>query len=140
MIRFFLVPCLILMLGIRMPMAEPMRTDGGSIEGAKGFGIGALVGGIVGGPVGALVGAAGGAIFAEQGAAKDRTIDELEAKLDARPVDIAVVESDAEQTRVALTDEVKAYAMALIKEIKKKNSNQLLLQWLERVEKSFKTE
>ena len=106
MIRFFLVPCLILMLGIRMPMAEETQMNEGSIEGAKGLGIGALVGALVGGPVGALVGAAGGAIFAEQNAAKDRSIDDLESKLDERTSELAVLKSDVEQTQVALTGDV----------------------------------
>ena len=106
MIRFFLVPCLILMLGIRMPMAQESPPNGGSIEGAKGFGIGALVGALVGGPVGALVGAAGGAIVAEQGAAKDRNIDALEAKLDERTSEIADMKSGSEQTQVALSGDM----------------------------------
>lgn len=106
MSRFLIAPCIILMLGIRMPMAAEADIDGGTINGAKGLGIGALVGGLVGGPVGALVGAAGGAYFAEQGAAKDGTIGDLEGKLDARESELAVLKSDFEQTQVAMTGEV----------------------------------
>lgn len=110
MIRFFIVPCMILMLGIRLPMAAEMQTGEGSIEGAKGLGIGALVGGLVGGPVGALVGAAGGAFFAEQNAEKDRSIDDLEVKLDSRTSELAVLKSDLEQTQIAMTGEMPIIA------------------------------
>ena len=110
MIRFFLVPCVILMLGIRVPMAEEMQGGEGSLEGAKGLGIGALVGGLVGGPVGALVGAAGGAFFAEQNAEKDRSIDDLEVKLDSRTSELAVLKSDLEQTQVAMTGDMPVIA------------------------------
>lgn len=105
MSRFMIVPFLMLMLGIRMPMAEESQPSEGTLDGAKGFGIGALVGGLVGGPVGALVGAAGGAFFAEQDAAKDRNIDDLEGKLDERDSRLAVLSSDIEQTQVAMTGE-----------------------------------
>ena len=101
--RFMIVPCILLALGIRMPMAAEIEHDEGSAAGAAGFGIGALVGGLVGGPIGAVVGAAGGAYFAEQDAAKDRTIDDLEVKLDERKSELAVLKSDFEQTQVALT-------------------------------------
>ena len=107
MIRFMIVPCLILMLGIRMPMASEAEIDEGTINGAKGFGIGALVGGLIGGPVGALVGAAGGAFFAEQDAGKDRTIGDLEVKLDERDSELATLKSDFEQTQVAMTGDVQ---------------------------------
>ena len=43
MSRFMIVPCIVLMLGIRMPMAAEAEVDQGSLDGAKGFGIGALV-------------------------------------------------------------------------------------------------
>ena len=107
MSKFMIVPCFILMLGIRMPMAAETQIDEGTMDGAKGFGIGALVGGLVGGPVGALVGAAGGAFFAEQDAGKDRTIDDLEVKLDERASELAVLKSDLEQTQVAMTGDVQ---------------------------------
>lgn len=110
MIRFFIVPCVILMLGIRVPMAEEMQSGEGSLEGAKGLGIGALVGGLVGGPVGALVGAAGGAFFAEQNAEKDRSIDDLEVRLDSRTSELAVLKSDLEQTQVAMTGDMPVIA------------------------------
>lgn len=103
MSRFMIVPCIILMLGIRMPMAAEANVDEDSIEGAKGFGIGALVGALVGGPVGAIVGAAGGAYFAEQDAGKDRTIDDLEVRLDERDGQLAELRADFEQTQVAMT-------------------------------------
>ncbi|NIP46971.1 MAG: OmpA family protein [Gammaproteobacteria bacterium] len=105
MSRFMIVPCLVLMLGIRMPMADEARTNEGTLDGVKGFGIGALVGGLVGGPVGALVGAAGGAFFAEQDAAKDRSIDELEVKLDERTSELVMLKSDLNQTQLAMTGE-----------------------------------
>jgi hypothetical protein len=38
-----IVPCIILMLGIRMPMAAEAGAVEGSMDGAAGFGIGALV-------------------------------------------------------------------------------------------------
>lgn len=107
MSRFMIVPCIILMLGIRMPMAAEPQVDEGSIDGAKGFGIGALVGAIVGGPVGAIVGAAGGAYFAEQDAGKDRTIDDLAVKLDERESQLAELRTDFEQTQVAMTGDAK---------------------------------
>ena len=103
MSRFMIVPCIILMLGIRMPMAAEADIDEGSMEGAKGFGIGALVGALVGGPVGAVVGAAGGAYFAEQDAGKDRTIDDLEVRLNDRDAQLAELQSDFNQTQVAMT-------------------------------------
>jgi len=103
MSKFMIVPCIILMLGIRMPMAAEAVADEGSMEGAKGFGIGALVGALVGGPVGAIVGAAGGAYFAEQDAGKDRTIDDLEVRLDERDGQLAELRADFEQTQVAMT-------------------------------------
>ena len=65
--KFMIVPCLILMLGIRMPMAADAQIEEGTLDGAQGFGIGALVGALVGGPVGALVGAAGGAYYRSAG-------------------------------------------------------------------------
>jgi sortase system peptidoglycan-associated protein len=105
MSRFMIVPFLVLMLGIRMPMADESQTNEGTLDGAKGFGIGALVGGLVGGPVGALVGAAGGAFFAEQDAAKNRSIEELEVKLDERDSQLASLRSDFEQTQIAMTGE-----------------------------------
>ena len=108
MSKFMIVPCIILMLGIRMPMAAETEIDEGSIDGAKGLGIGALVGGLVGGPVGALVGAAGGAFFAEQDARNKRTIDDLEVNLDERESQLAVLKSDFEQTQVAMTGNVAA--------------------------------
>lgn len=107
MSKFMIVPCIILMLGIRVPMAAETQVDEGSLEGAKGFGIGALVGALVGGPVGALVGAAGGAFFAEQDVAKDKTIDNLEVKLDERESQLSVLKSDFEQTQIAMTGEVE---------------------------------
>ena len=103
MSRFIAVPCIILMLGIRMPMAAETELDEGTMDGAKGFGIGALVGGLVGGPVGAIVGAAGGAFFAEQDAGKDRTIDGLEVKLDQRDAQLAELRTDFEENQVAMT-------------------------------------
>lgn len=102
MSRFMIVPCLFLMLGVRMPMAAETELDGGTAAGATGFGVGALVGGLVGGPIGAIVGAAGGAFVAEQDAAKDRTIDELAVKLNARRSELARLKRDLEQTQVAL--------------------------------------
>ena len=107
MSKFMIVPCIILMLGIRMPMAAETEIDEGTMDGAKGFGIGALVGGLVGGPIGAVVGAAGGAFFAEQDAAKDRTIGDLEVKLDERVSELALLKSDFEQTQVAMTGDVQ---------------------------------
>lgn len=107
MSRFMIVPCMILMLGIRMPMAAEAQTDDGSASGAKGFGIGALVGGLVGGPIGAVVGAAGGAYFAEQDAAKDAAIDSLEVTLDARETELAAFKTDFEQTQVAMTGDAR---------------------------------
>ncbi len=107
MSKFMIAPCIILMLGIRMPMAAETEIDEGTMDGAKGFGIGALVGGLVGGPVGALVGAAGGAFFAEQDTRKDRTIGNLEVKLDERESELAVLKSDFEQTQVAMTGDVQ---------------------------------
>ena len=110
MSKFMIVPCLILMLGIRMPMAadtEFPESHEGTVNGARGFGIGALVGALVGGPVGALVGAAGGAYFAEQDAAKDKAIGELEVKLDERESELALLKSDFELTQVAMTGEVQ---------------------------------
>jgi hypothetical protein len=107
MSRFMIAPFLILMLGIRMPMAADTEIDEGTMDGAKGFGIGALVGGLVGGPVGALVGAAGGAFFAEQNAGKDRTIGDLEVKLDERESELALLRSDFERTQVAMTGDVQ---------------------------------
>jgi len=106
MSRFMIVPWIILMLGIRMPMAAETELDRGTMDGAKGFGIGALVGGLVGGPVGALVGAAGGAFFAEQDAGKNRTIGDLEVKLDERNSQLATLKNDFQQTQVAMTGEV----------------------------------
>ena len=103
MSRFLIAPIVILMLGLRMPMAADVKPDTGTIEGAKGLGIGALVGAIVGGPIGALVGAAGGAFIAEHGAAKDKAIDDLEVKLDARDSELAEMRSDFEQTQVAMS-------------------------------------
>jgi outer membrane protein OmpA-like peptidoglycan-associated protein len=105
-----IVPCLILMLGIRMPMAAETEMDEGTVNGATGFGIGALVGGLVGGPIGALVGAAGGAFFAEQDATKDRTIGDLEVELDERDTELAGLKSDFEHTRVAMTADVQTVA------------------------------
>ena len=105
--RCMIAPILILMLGIRMPMAAETAIDEGTVNGAKGFGIGALVGGLVGGPIGALVGAAGGAFFAEQDAGKDRTIADLEVKLDERESQLALLKSDFEQTQVAMTGDVQ---------------------------------
>ena len=105
--KFMIVPCLILMLGIRMPMAADTQIDEGTLDGAQGFGIGALVGALVGGPVGALVGAAGGAFFAEQDAAKDKTIGDLEGKRYQRDSQLAVLKSDFEQTQVAMTGDVQ---------------------------------
>jgi outer membrane protein OmpA-like peptidoglycan-associated protein len=102
-----IVPCIILMLGIRIPMAAETEIAGGTMDGAKGFGIGALVGALVGGPVGALVGAAGGAFFAEQNAGKNRAIDNLEVKLDERDSELATLKSDFEQTQVAMTGDVQ---------------------------------
>ena len=107
MSKFLMVPCIILMLGIRMPMAADARVDEGSMDGAKGFGIGALVGALVGGPVGALVGAAGGAFYAEQDAAKDEAIEDLQVKLDERESQLVVLKSDFEQTQVAMTGDVQ---------------------------------
>jgi len=107
MSRIMIVPCIILMLGIRMPMAAETEVDRGSVDGAKGFGIGALVGGLVGGPIGALVGAAGGAFFAERDAIKERTIDDLEVKLDERESELALLKSDFERTQVAMTGDVR---------------------------------
>jgi len=106
MSRFLIAPCIILMLGMRMPMAAEADVDGGSVNGAMGLGIGAVVGALVGGPVGALVGAAGGAYFAEQDAAKDGAIDSLEGRLNARESELAALKSDFEQTQVAMTGEV----------------------------------
>jgi outer membrane protein OmpA-like peptidoglycan-associated protein len=106
MSKFMIVPLMVLMLGIRMPMAAETQIDEGSADGAKGFGIGALVGGLVGGPVGALVGAAGGAYFAEQDAAKNDTIDNLEATLEKRDSEMATLKHDAEQTQVAMTGDM----------------------------------
>ena len=106
MSKFMIVPCIILMLGIRMPMAAETEIDEGTINGAKGLGIGALVGGLIGGPVGALVGAAGGAFFAEQDARKDRAIDDLEVNLNERESQLAILKSDFEQTQVAMTGNV----------------------------------
>lgn len=106
MSRFMIVPCLVLMLGIRMPMAAEAEIDEGTMDGAKGFGIGALVGGLIGGPVGALVGAAGGAFFAEQDAGKDRTIGDLEVELDGRDSELATLKSDFQQTQVAMMGDV----------------------------------
>jgi outer membrane protein OmpA-like peptidoglycan-associated protein len=106
MSKFMIVPCIILMLGIRMPMAAETEIDEGTMDGAKGFGIGALVGGLIGGPVGALVGAAGGAFFAEQDAGKDRTIGDLEVKLDERDSQLATLNADFQQTQVAMTGDV----------------------------------
>lgn len=103
MSRFMIVPCVLLMLGVRMPMAAESEPAEGTVAGAAGLGIGALVGGLVGGPIGAVVGAAGGAFFAEQDAAKDRTIDDLEVKLIERKSELAGLKSDFEQTQVALT-------------------------------------
>ena len=105
--KFTILPCIILMLGIRMPMAAETQVDEGSVDGAKGFGIGALVGGLVGGPVGALVGAAGGAYFAEQDAAKNETIGGLESKLDARNAELTALKGDFEKTQVAMTGETR---------------------------------
>lgn len=108
--KFMIVPCLFLMLGIRVPMAADGQFPGsheGTANGAAGFGIGALVGALVGGPVGALVGAAGGAYFAEQDAAKDQAIGELEVKLDERESQLAVLKSDFELTQVAMTGETQ---------------------------------
>lgn len=110
MSRFMIAPCLILMLGIRMPMAAEPEMDEGTVNGAAGFGIGALVGALVGGPVGALVGAAGGAYFAEQDAAKDRTIGDLEGELDARTTELAGFKSEFEQTRAAMTSDTQTVA------------------------------
>ncbi len=110
MSKFMIVPCVILMLGIRMPMAAETEIDGGTLNGAKGLGIGALVGGLVGGPVGALVGAAGGAFFAEQDAHKDKTIGNLEVSLDERESQLAALKSDFEQTQVAMTGNVPGVA------------------------------
>lgn len=107
MSKFMILPCIILMLGVRMPMAAETQIHDGSVNGAKGFGIGALVGGLVGGPVGALVGAAGGAYFAEQDAAKNETIGNLEGKLDERNFELARLKSDFEQTQLALTGQVQ---------------------------------
>ena len=106
MSKFMIVPLMVLMLGIRMPMAAEAQLDEGSEDGAIGFGIGALVGALVGGPVGALVGAAGGAYFAEQDAAKDETIDNLEATLGKRESEMAKLKHEAEQTQVAMTGEM----------------------------------
>ena len=106
MSKFMIVPCIILMLGIRMPMAAETEIDEGTMNGAKGFGIGALVGGLIGGPVGALVGAAGGAFFAEQDAGKDRTIGDLEVKLDERDSELATLKADFQHTQVAMTGDV----------------------------------
>ena len=106
MSKFMIVPCIILMLGIRMPMAAETEIDEGTMDGAKGFGIGALVGGLIGGPVGALVGAAGGAFFAEQDAGKDRTIGDLEVKLDERDSELATLKADFQHTQVAMTGDV----------------------------------
>ena len=106
MSKFMIVPCLFLMLGVRVPMAaeaEFPQSHEGTASGARGFGIGALVGALVGGPVGALVGAAGGAYFAEQDAAKNKAIGELEVKLDERESQLAVLKSDFELTQVAMT-------------------------------------
>lgn len=103
MSRFLIVPFVILMLGIRMPMAADVQPDDGTIEGAKGMGIGALVGAIVGGPVGALVGAAGGAYIAEHDAAKDKAIEDMEVKLDVRESELAEMRSEFEQTQVAMS-------------------------------------
>ena len=108
--KFILVPWLFLMLGVRVPMAadtELMESREGTAYGATGFGIGALVGALVGGPVGALMGAAGGAYFAEQDAAKDEAIGELEVKLDDRESQLAVLKSNFEQTQVAMTGDVQ---------------------------------
>ena len=107
MSRFMIVSCIILMLGIRVPMAAETDIGEGTKDGAKGFGIGALVGGLVGGPVGALVGAAGGAFFAEKDAVKDRAIDDLEVKLDERESELALLKSDFERTQVAMTGDVR---------------------------------
>ncbi len=107
MSRFMIVPCIILMLGIRIPMAAETEIGEGSMDGARGLGIGALVGGLVGGPVGALVGAAGGAFFAEQNAGKDRTIGNLQGKLDEHESELALLKSDFERTQVAMTGEVR---------------------------------
>ena len=106
MSRFMIVPCIILMLGIRMPMAAETEIDEGTLDGAKGFGIGALVGGLIGGPVGALVGAAGGAFFAEQDAGKDRTIGDLEVKLGERDSELTTLKADFQHTQVAMTGDV----------------------------------
>lgn len=108
MSKFMIAPCIILMLGIRMPMAAETQIGDGSVDGAKGFGIGALVGALVGGPVGALVGAAGGAFYAEQAAAKNRTIGDLEVELDERESQLTALKSDFEQTQVAMTGEVNS--------------------------------
>ena len=53
--------------------------------------------------MGAIVGAAGGAYFAEQDAGKDRTIDDLEVRLDERDGQLAELRADFEQTQVAMT-------------------------------------
>jgi len=103
MSRFLIAPFVILMLGIRMPMAADVEAREGTIEGVKGLGIGALVGAIVGGPVGAVLGAAGGAYFAEQDAAKDKAIDGLEVELDSSESKLAEMRSDFEQTQVAMS-------------------------------------
>ncbi len=108
--KFMIVPCLFLMLGVRVPMAADGQfpeSHEGTTSGAAGFGIGALVGALVGGPVGALVGAAGGAYFAEQDAAKDKTIGELEVKLDERESQLSALKSDFELTQVAMTGEAR---------------------------------
>jgi len=106
MSRFMIVPCIILMLGIRVPMAAEAPINEDSENGAKGFGIGALVGALVGGPVGALVGAAGGAFYAEQDAVKDQNIDNLEATLDQREAELVALKTDFEHTQVATTGEL----------------------------------
>lgn len=108
--KFMIVPCLFLMLGVRVPMAADGQfpeSHEGTASGAAGFGIGALVGALVGGPVGALVGAAGGAYFAEQDAAKDTAIGELQVKLDERESQLAVLKSDFELTQVAMIGETQ---------------------------------
>jgi len=87
-------------------MAADTEIQEGTVNGAKGFGIGALVGALVGGPVGALVGAAGGAYLAERDAAKDEAIGELETQVEERGSQLAALKSDFEQTQVAMTGNV----------------------------------
>ena len=108
MSRFMNVACLVLTLGMSTSLAaEPLQADA---KPAAGMGFGALVGGLIAGPPGALVGAAGGAWLGTRDARKDQTIEDLEAKLNDRTLELARLRADFDRAHTEMLTPVNQVA------------------------------